>query len=92
MASRSPEAAGDGWGDDDEEPTATAHRDPATGPPESRERHLRAKVAELEAELDRNRNRVQQVIDQYESIIDQRPADEPRNWGPLSRFRDWLTG
>jgi len=93
MASRSPEAAGDGWGhDDDEEPTATAHRDPATGPPEDRQRHLRARVAELEAELDRSHDRVQRVIDQYESIIDGRPAAGSRNRGPLARLRDWLTG
>lgn len=92
MASRSHEAAGDGWGHDDEEPTATAHRDPATGPPVDRQRYLRAKVAELEAELDRNRNRVQQVVDRYESIIDQQTAADTRNRGALARLRDWLTG
>jgi hypothetical protein len=92
MASRSPEAAGDGWGHDDTDETATAHRDPATGPPANRQRHLRARVAELEAELDRSRHRVQQVVDQYEALLDQRPAEDHRNRGPLTRLRDWLTG
>lgn len=92
MASRSPEAAGDGWGHDDTDETATAHRDPATGPPANRQRHLRARVAELEAELDRSRHRVQRVVDEYEDLLDRQSTDADRSAGPLTRLRDWLTG
>lgn len=86
MASRSQEAAGDGWGHDEEDRTANAHRDPATGPPTDRQRHLRTRVAELEAELDRSERRIQRVIDEYEALLERR-TDPP---GPLERFRAWL--
>ena len=60
MASRSHEAAGDGWEHDDGAPNA--YRDPATERPPERERRLRARVAELETELERSEHRIQRTI------------------------------
>jgi chromosome segregation ATPase len=87
MASRPSEAAGDGWGHDD---APTAHRDPATGPPPDRQRRLQARVAELEAELDRSEQRLQQVVDEYERLLEER--ESARSKGPLARLRRWLRG
>jgi chromosome segregation ATPase len=85
MASRPSEAAGDGWGHDD---APTAHRDPATEP--ATDRQLRARVAELEAELDRSEQRLQQVVDEYERLLAEREA--ARSQGSLARLRRWLSG
>jgi hypothetical protein len=97
MASRSPEATRDGWGHDGEEPndgptTNRNHADPATDTPDDRRHHLRARVAELEAELDRRDRRLQRVIDEYEDLLDQRTDDQGRSPGPLARLAAWLTG
>lgn len=85
MASRSPEATRDGWGTDEESPAAD-HRDPAARPQTARERRLRARIAELEAELDRSEHRIQQVIDEYEALVEQRTGPD----GPLARLEAWL--
>lgn len=95
MASRTPEAAGDGWGHDDTESddgstAETSHTDPATDLPDDRRRYLRTRVAELEAELDRRERRLQYVIDEYEDLLDRRPDDGSP--GPLARLTAWLTG
>jgi chromosome segregation ATPase len=83
MVSRSHEAAGDGWEHDG---APTAHHDPATGGATERERRLRARVAELEAELDRSERRIQQVVDEYEALLER----ERRARGALDRLRAWL--
>ena len=67
MASRSHEAAGDGWEHDG---APTAHHAPATGGATERERRLRARVAELEAELDRSEGRIRRNIDEYGALLE----------------------
>lgn len=91
MASRSPEAAGDGWGHDDEEPDDGPTTDRGQEAPVDRQ-HLRTRVAELEAELERRDRRLQRVIDEYEALLDRRDDERDRADGPLSRLADWLTG
>lgn len=84
MASRSHEAAGDGWEHDDGAPNA--YHDPATERLPERERRLRARVAELETELERSEHRIQRTIDEYEALLER----ERRARGALDRLRAWL--
>ena len=85
MVSRSHEAAGDGWEHDG---APTAHHDPATGGATERERRLRARVAELETELERSEHRIQRTIDEYEALLER--ERERRARGALDRLRAWL--
>jgi molecular chaperone GrpE (heat shock protein) len=90
MASRSHEAAGDGWGHDGEEQDDRGTAAGEDGPADRQ--HLRTRVTELEAELERRERRLQRVIDEYETLLDRRTDERDRTDGPLSRLADWLTG
>lgn len=87
MASRSHEATGNGWGDDDHGTNSTtsgtvhpeAERIAANAAPERR-------VEALEAELERRDRQLQLVVDHYESLLDQRDGNHSR--GLLGRLRE----
>jgi hypothetical protein len=91
MASRSPEATGNGWGDDDHGTDSTPpeavdvgveRRPAADAAPERR-------IEALEAELERRDRQLQLVVDHYESLLDQGDRHD-RPQGLLAHLRERL--